>query len=83
MKSEEKIKEWWERNIKNYIKNYAQWNKLSLAQAHAKFFIETHEKFLEHSTRTSKIIAKLFISQAHHRQLMHTLRNDGRTNLSE
>ena len=47
MISEEEIEEWWERNIDNYIKNYARWNKLSFAQAQAKFFTEIHEKFLE------------------------------------
>ena len=47
MISEEEIRVWWERNIKNYIKNYVRRNKLNLAQAKAKFFIETHEKFLE------------------------------------
>ena len=47
MISEEDIKEWWERKIDNYIKNYAQRNKLSFVQAQAKFLIETHEKFLE------------------------------------
>ena len=47
MISEEEIRLWWERKIDNYIKNYARWNKLSLAQEKEKFFIETHEKFLE------------------------------------
>ena len=47
MISEEEIWVWWERNIENYIKNYARWNKLSLAQAKAIFFTETHEKILE------------------------------------
>ena len=47
MISEEEIKEWWERKIDNYIKNYAQRNKLSLTQEQAKIFTETHEKILE------------------------------------
>ena len=47
MISEEEIREWWERNIDNYIKNYARRNKLSFVQAQAKFLTETHEKFLE------------------------------------
>ena len=47
MISEEEIKEWWERKIDNYIKNYARRNKLSLVQAQAIIFTETHEKFLE------------------------------------
>ena len=47
MISEEEIKEWWERKIDNYIKNYARRNKLSFVQAQAKFLTETHEKFLE------------------------------------
>ena len=47
MISEEEIKEWWERKIDNYIKNYAWWNKLSFIQAKEKFLTETHDKFLE------------------------------------
>ena len=47
MISEEETREWWERKIDNYIKNYARRNKLSFIQAQAKFLIETHEKFLE------------------------------------
>ena len=47
MISKEEIGEWWERKIDNYIKNYAWQNKLSLAQAQAKIFTETHEKFLK------------------------------------
>ena len=42
MISEEEIREWWERKIENYIKNYARWNKLSLMQEQAKNFTETH-----------------------------------------
>jgi len=47
MPSEEKICEWWNRKIKNYIKNYAKRNKLTLVQAKAEFFTKTHEKFIE------------------------------------
>ena len=47
MISEEESREWWERKIDNYIKNYARWNKLSFVQEQAKFLTETHEKFLE------------------------------------
>jgi hypothetical protein len=47
MISEEDIREWWERKIDNYIKNYAWRNKLSFSQAQEKFITETHEKFLE------------------------------------
>jgi hypothetical protein len=41
------IREWWERKTENYIKNYARRNNLSLAEARARFFSETHERFLE------------------------------------
>ena len=47
MISEEEIREWWDRKIDNYIKNYAWWNKLSFVQAQAKILTETHDKFLE------------------------------------
>ena len=47
MISEEEIRVWWERKIEKYIKNYAHRNKLSLAQAKANFFTETHKKFLD------------------------------------
>ena len=47
MIGEEEIREWRERKIDNYIKNYTWWNKLSLAQAQEMFFTETYKKFLE------------------------------------
>ena len=47
MISEEEIREWWERKIKNYIRNYARRKKLSLAQVKEIFFTQTHEQFLE------------------------------------
>ena len=47
MISEEEIRVWWERKIENYIKNYAQQNKLNLTQVKVIFFTEMHEKFLE------------------------------------
>jgi hypothetical protein len=43
----EDIREWWERKIINYIKNYARRNRLTLIEARAQFFSETHEWFLE------------------------------------
>ena len=47
MIGEDEIREWWERKIDNYIKNYTFRNKLSFIQAQAKFLTEMHEKFLE------------------------------------
>ena len=47
MLCEEEIHAWWEIKIKNYLKNYAQLNKLILVQAKVKKFIKTREKFLE------------------------------------
>ena len=47
MISEEEIREWWERKIDNYIKNYTRRNKLSFVQAQAKIFTETQEKILK------------------------------------
>ena len=47
MISEQEIKDWWERKIANYLQNYAQRNKLNIAQAKEKLFTETHEKFVE------------------------------------
>jgi hypothetical protein len=47
MISKEEIKEWWERKIDNYIKNYARRNKLSFVQEQENFLTETHKKFLE------------------------------------
>ena len=44
---EEEIREWWNRKVSNYIQNYARRNSLTIAQARAKFFTETHEKFVE------------------------------------
>ena len=47
MLSEADIKAWWERKLANYIQNYARRNGLTLAQARARFFTETHERLLE------------------------------------
>ena len=47
MISEEEIREWWNRKVSNYIQNYARRNSLTIVQARAKFFIESHEKFVE------------------------------------
>ena len=38
MISEQDIKDWWERKVANY---------LTIAQEKERFFIETHEKFVE------------------------------------
>ena len=47
MISDEEIREWWTRKVSNYIQNYARRNSLTIAQARARFFTETHEKFVE------------------------------------
>ena len=84
MISDEEIRVWWQRKINNYTKKYACRNKLSLAQAKEKYFTETHENIpREHSTSNPKIIAKLFMIQEQHRQLMNMLWNGERTNLSK
>ena len=44
---EQEIKDWWEHKIANYLQNYAQRNRLTIAQAKERFFTETHEKFVE------------------------------------
>ena len=44
---EQEIKDWWDRKIANYLQNYARQNRLAVAEAKARFFIETHEKFVE------------------------------------
>ena len=47
MISEQEIKDWWEHKITNYLQNYAQRNKLTIAHAKEKLFTETHENFVE------------------------------------
>ena len=47
MISEQEIKNWWEHKLENYLQNYARRNRLTIAQVKDKFFIETHEKFIE------------------------------------
>ena len=47
MISEQEIKNWWEHKITNYLQNYARRNRLTTAQDKERFFIETHEKFVE------------------------------------
>ena len=44
---EQEIKDWWGRKVANYLQNYAQRNRLTIAQAKERFFTETHEKFVE------------------------------------
>ena len=43
---EHEIKDWWDRKIVNYLKNYARRNRLIVTEAKARFFIEMHEKFV-------------------------------------
>ena len=47
MIQEQEIKDWWERKIANYLQNYARRNRLIVVEAKARFFTETHEKFVE------------------------------------
>ena len=47
MISEHAIKDWWESKVANYLHNYARRNRLTTTQAKERFFIETHEKFVE------------------------------------
>ena len=43
----QEIKDWWDRKVANYLQNYARRNRLTVAEAKARFFIETHKKFVE------------------------------------
>ena len=47
MISKQEIKNWWERKIANYLQNYVRRNRLTIAEVKEKFFIETHENFVE------------------------------------
>ena len=44
---EQEIKDWWDRKFAKYLQNYARRNRLTVAEARARFFIETHGKFVE------------------------------------
>ena len=44
---EQDIKDWWDRKVANYLQNYTRRNRLTIAEAKAIFFTETHEKFVE------------------------------------
>ena len=44
---EHEIKDWWERKIVNYLQNYSQRNRLTVAKAKERFFTETHENFVK------------------------------------
>ena len=44
---EQEIKDWWDHKIVNYVKNYVRRNRLTVAEAKARFFTETHEIFFE------------------------------------
>ena len=54
MISEQEIKNWWEHKVANYLQNYAQRNRLTPMQEKARFFTETHEKFVESMTQLLK-----------------------------
>ena len=54
MISEQDIKDWWEHKVENYLQNYKWRNRLMTAQAKERFFIETHEKFIESIPRLLK-----------------------------
>ena len=47
MKPQKEIKDWWECKVANYLQNYTQRNRLTIAQGKESFFTETHEKFVE------------------------------------
>ena len=44
---EQEIKDWWERKVANYLRNYTPRNRLTIAKAKERLFIEMHEKFVE------------------------------------
>ena len=44
---EQEIKDWWECKIANYLQNYPQRNRLTVAEEKEIFFIEMHENFVE------------------------------------
>ena len=44
---EQEIKHWWEHKVANYLQNYAQRDRLMVAQAKERFFTEIDEKFVE------------------------------------
>lgn len=86
MSSEREIQEWWNRKIKNCLKNYAIRNKLTLTQARTKFFTKTNEKFLEIvPTKPQKLLQVVYDQNQHTRWTIvdANLSNSGRTNLCE
>ena len=44
---EQDIKDWWDRKVANYLQNYTRRNRLTVTEARARFFIETHENFFK------------------------------------
>ena len=60
---EQEIKDWWDRKVANYLQNYARRNRLTVAEAKARFFTETHEKFVE---SVPKILKQLLDWKAGH-----------------
>lgn len=43
----EEIQEWWDRNINNYLKNYARRNGLFITEARERFFTKSHKDLIE------------------------------------
>ena len=58
---EQEIKDWWERKVANYLQNYVQRNKLTIAQEKEIFFTEMHEKFVK---SVPQILKKLLDEKA-------------------
>ena len=54
MISEQKINDWWEHKIENYLQNYVGRNRLTNAQVKERLFTETHDKFVESVTQLLK-----------------------------
>ena len=44
---EQEIKDWWNHKVVNYLQNYARQKRLTVTDARAIFFTETHEKIVE------------------------------------
>ena len=60
---EQEIKDWWDRKVVNYLQNYARRNRLTVTEAEARFFTETHEKFVE---SVPQLLKQLLDEKARH-----------------
>ena len=80
---EKEIKDWWDRKNVNYLQNYARRNKLTVAEAKARFFTESMKNLSNQCHNSWSNFWMRKPDAIKEQQLLEKLIRGGRTNLSE